>query len=186
MEIDENILEHYNKGNEKDRLNNLNPLEKIRTWDILNRYLPKNTKIIADIGGGPGVYAFMLSEQGYEVHLLDAVPLHIQQANEIDKTAKHKLATIQVGDARKLPYKDNFADAILSFGPLYHLTNKSDRKQALQEAYRILKQGGLIFSVGISKYASLLDGFKQKFILDDDYRRIVLGDLNTGDQRIAN
>ncbi len=32
--------------------------------------------VILDVGGGPGVYACWLAKQGYEVHLVDATPLH--------------------------------------------------------------------------------------------------------------
>jgi 2-polyprenyl-3-methyl-5-hydroxy-6-metoxy-1,4-benzoquinol methylase len=32
------------------------------------------------VGGGAGVYALPLAKQGYEVHLIDAVDLHFEQA----------------------------------------------------------------------------------------------------------
>lgn len=183
MEIDENIIDYYNKGNEKNRLDDHNSLERIRTLDILSRYLPKTNATIVDIGGGAGIYSFILSAQGYNVHLLDAITLHIEQATELNNSAVHKLKSIRVGDAKKVPFNDNFADIVLFFGPLYHLTNKKDRIQALQEAYRILKPGGKIFSVGITKFASLLDGFANKFILDPIFQQIVMADLKNGQHR---
>ena len=184
MDFDEEILKYYNKGNERERLDDgLSQIEKVRTLDILERYIPKTASSIVDIGGGTGVYSFLLSEKGFDVHLLDAIPLHINQAKEINKSSKHPLKSLQVGDARNLPFEDNFADIVLLFGPMYHLIKKGDRLKTLEEAFRILKTGGMIFSVGISKFASLLDGFKKDFILDEGFRKIANEDLRTSQHR---
>jgi hypothetical protein len=44
------------------------------------RHLPRPPAIIVDVGGGPGVDARWLADQGYKVHLVDPVPLHVKQA----------------------------------------------------------------------------------------------------------
>ncbi len=46
-------------------------IEKLRTQELLHRYLPPPPGLILDIGGGAGVYAFWLAERGYQVHLVD-------------------------------------------------------------------------------------------------------------------
>ncbi|WP_329453590.1 class I SAM-dependent methyltransferase [Streptomyces sp. NBC_01724] len=45
----------------------------------------------------------------------------------------------------------------LLLGPLYHLTERDDRLQALAEARRVVKPGGLVAAAGISRFAPLLD-----------------------------
>ena len=183
-DFNKEIADYYNKGAEKGRLDNeTNQLEKIRTLDIFKRYIPKSAKIVVDVGGGAGVYSFVLSEQGFNVHLIDAIPLHIEQAKEINKNHNHPLESIVVGDARNLQFTDSFADIVLLLGPMYHLTEKKDRLKSLSESYRILKPGGIIFTAGISKYASLLDGFDRKFILDEEFRKIVNEDLKTSQHK---
>ena len=83
MDYDERFMSYYNKGLEDARLElESNKLEKIRTLDLLERHLPKPPAVILDIGGATGVYSFILSDLGYEVHLIDAMPLHITQAKE--------------------------------------------------------------------------------------------------------
>jgi SAM-dependent methyltransferase len=42
-------------------------------------------------------------------------------------------------------------------GPPYHLTNPEDRLAALREARRILRPGGRLLAVAISRFASLFD-----------------------------
>lgn len=150
--LDPATVKYYELGKEKDRLQSLQ-LEKDRTLKILQKMMPKPPAVVLDVGGAAGVYSFPLAEAGYEVHLSDPVPLHIEQAEE----QIGQLASCTVGDARKIEQPDNSADVVLFFGPLYHLDDPFDRMQALQEAYRVLKPGGKIFAVGISRFSSLMN-----------------------------
>src|SRR5688500_14621936 len=74
-------LSYYETGIETRRLQSgPGPLELARTREILERYLPPAPAVVLDVGGGPGIYAYWLARRGYEVHLVDAVPLHVEQA----------------------------------------------------------------------------------------------------------
>jgi SAM-dependent methyltransferase len=74
-------------------------------------------------------------------------------------------------------------DAVLLLGPLYHLTGRGDRIQALREARRVLRPGGLLFAVGIGRFASLLSGMVDNFLGDPEARVIVERDLRDGQHR---
>jgi SAM-dependent methyltransferase len=130
------------------------------------------------------MYAFWLARQGYEVHLVDAHPLHIElarQASHVQPDAP--LAEIVIGDARSLERPDTSVDVVLLLGPLYHLTERHDRLKALLEAHRILRPGGVLFAVGISRFASALDGLRQGFLDDPVFVKIVERDLTDGQHR---
>ena len=72
---------HYDSGVERPRLGQgTGRLEFARTCEVIERYLPPAPAVVLDVGGGPGVYACWLARRGYEVHLVDAVPLHVEQA----------------------------------------------------------------------------------------------------------
>jgi ubiquinone/menaquinone biosynthesis C-methylase UbiE len=45
----------------------------------------------------------------------------------------------------------------LLLGPLYHLVEVRDRAQALSEAARVTRPGGLVVAAGINRYAGLLE-----------------------------
>jgi len=76
------LAAYYNLGREKGRLERgTGSLEQVRTQDILVRFLPKQGVII-DVGGAAGVYALWLARLGYQVHLVDLMPLHVQQAQQ--------------------------------------------------------------------------------------------------------
>ena len=86
-----------------------------------------------------------------------------------------------IGDACKLPYADTSADAVLLFGPLYHLTEQTDRLNALREAYRVLKSGGILLAYGIMRYASLVYAINKGFFDRDDYFEMISRELENGD-----
>ena len=161
--LDPSLEKYYAEGNERDRLSS-HRLEKDRTLRILKKVLPPSPAIIIDVGGAAGVYAFELAQLGYGVHLIDPVALHIHQAKEHARISGHSLASYAIGDARHIEREKNSADVVLFFGPLYHLADPADRHKALSEAYRVLKPGGLLLAVGISRFASFMDAAHKNVI----------------------
>jgi ubiquinone/menaquinone biosynthesis C-methylase UbiE len=175
---------YYEAGREHARLErSTGALERMRTQELIARYVPPPPATVLDVGGGTGPYAFWLAEQGYTVHLLDAMPLHVEQARRLDEGRTARLAGISEGDARHLPFADESADVVLLLGPLYHLTGRGDRLEAWREAHRVARVGGVVLAAGISRYASLLDGLSRGFLDDPDFVRIVREDLATGQHR---
>jgi ubiquinone/menaquinone biosynthesis C-methylase UbiE len=178
------ILDFYGKGKEESRLGaSLGRLELIRTWEILGRYLPPPPCRVMDVGGGTGVYALPLASRGYEVHLIDPVTLHVERARELSRAAETPLASVDVGDARRLTIPDSTFDVVLLFGPLYHLTNAAERVQALAEARRVLVPGGLVLAAYISRFASACDGIQEGALRDPAFAAIVERDLTDGIHR---
>jgi SAM-dependent methyltransferase len=177
-------LAHYGTGYERERLaEGMSRLESARSQALLRRYLPPAPAVVLDIGGGPGAYATWLAREGYRVHLLDAVPLHVEQAREASARQPDAPFAAEVGDARDLPYGDRTTDAVLLFGPLYHLTDRDDRLRALSEVGRVLRPGGVFLAAAISRFASLVDGLKHGFLGDPAFRQILAHDLEDGQHR---
>ena len=176
-------LAYYARGHEARRLGEGHgPLEFARTCDILARCLPSPPATVLDVGGGPGPYAVWLAPRGYRVVLIDAVPLHVAQARDAAARAGQTIDA-RVGDARRLEEADGSADAVLLLGPLYHLTERTARLQALREARRVLRPGGLVVAAGVSRFASLLSGLFDGFLADPAFREIVEQDLRDGQHR---
>jgi SAM-dependent methyltransferase len=179
------VQSYYARGGETRRLfNGHGQIELARTQEILLRHLPPPPGVILDVGGGPGVYACWLASRGYRVHLIDAMPLHVEQARQASaRQPETPVASLRVGDARGLEEADATVDAVLLLGPLYHLTERTDRIRALREARRVLRPGGLLFAVGIGRFASLLSGMVDNFLGDPEARVIVDRDLRDGQHR---
>src|SRR5580692_9731614 len=150
--------EYYELGKEAARLSSSGAgrLEFERTQEIVLRHLPKPPATIADIGGGPGRYALWLAGLGYRIVHRDLVPLHVEQVRKTGVAGSSIDSAI--GDARSLDLADASVDAVLLLGPLYHLSRRADRVQALREAARIVRPGGPVFGAAISRWATRLDG----------------------------
>lgn len=181
----QDIIDHYTRtGSEDYRLNrDIGQLEYERTKEIITRYLSPGRTVILDVGGGTGAYAFWLAEEGYEVHLLDLVSRHLVMARQKATQRSMRLASMQVGDARALPFADACADLVLLLGPLYHLTERAERLRALRESARVVRSGGRVFCAAISRFASMLDGFCSYLFDDAAYESIVDRDLLDGQHR---
>ncbi|HEU4947898.1 MAG TPA: class I SAM-dependent methyltransferase [Kribbella sp.] len=124
-------------------------LERTRLRDFLTRYLPEPPADVADVGGGTGVHATWLKDQGYAVELLDPMPHHVEQARSAGLTAV-------LGDARRLPWDNEYFDAALLAGPMYHLPGAADRRLALREAVRVIRPGGFVAVIAINRAANLI------------------------------
>lgn len=175
------LLEHYTNGQEVLRLDrSVGQLELMRTQEILMRHLPAAPARVLDVGGGPGRYAVWLAGLGYDVQLLDLVPLHVEQARGAFAGEQLANARADVGDARELPFATATQDVVLLLGPLYHLQSGADRARALAEAARVLRPGGVFCAAAISRYASLLDGFSRALVRDPVFIELMERDLATG------
>ena len=181
----EAVATHYGSGYEANRLaQGTSQLEHERCRELLGRFLPAALATVYDIGGGPGGYACWLAQKGYDVRLIDITPLHVELARQASsRQPQAPVATMEVGDARALSWGDKTADAVLLFGPLYHLTDRADRVQALREARRVLRAGGVLLAAAISRFASALDGLARGFLKDPNFDRIVFRDLTDGQHR---
>jgi SAM-dependent methyltransferase len=134
--VDQEILAYYECNDERGRLAaGRQRIEFLRVWELLERFPPSPPAAVLDVGGAAGRYSVPLAAAGYEVRLVDPVPVLVAQAEQAAREAGVPLAA-EAGDARSLPAADDSADAVLLFGPLYHLTDSADRVTALPEARR--------------------------------------------------
>jgi SAM-dependent methyltransferase len=173
--VQDEISAYYRRMGELTRLaSGVGRLEFLRTWDIITRELPPAPVSILDVGGATGVYAGPLAAAGYRVHLVDPILEQVAAAAELPGV------TATVGDARDLDQTDASVDAVLMFGPLYHLHDRADRVRAWSEARRVLRPGGLAVAATISRFASFLDGVSREFAQDPEFRAVTDRDLTDG------
>jgi SAM-dependent methyltransferase len=177
-ELAAEMVAHYGLGAERARLSaGAGRVERARTEEVLARWLPPPPARILDVGGGPGTYVPWLAGQGYDVHLVDPVPLHVEQALEAGAR------TARVGDARTLGESGASCDAVLLLGPLYHITDRAGRVRALAEARRVVRPEGVVAAAAVSRFASLFDGLFRGALDDPAFRSIVERDLVDGQHR---
>ncbi len=126
--------------------------EKGENFTRIQEDIPKITKLfkknkvkrVLDLGCGAGRHTVYLAKCGFDVYGIDI-------SNEGIKITKRRLKKqglkthLKIGDIhKKLPYKDNFFDAIISVRVLNHGRIR-DIRRAIKEIKRVLKPNGLIF-----------------------------------------
>jgi SAM-dependent methyltransferase len=138
------------------------PVERHITLRWLARLAPANAEV-AEIGVGGGIYSEYLARKGCRLRLVDVSTRLLDAAAARLRAAGlgEAIAGISRESATRL---DNSAagafDTVLMLGPLYHLCALEARRQAVAEAARILKPGGVLFAAGINRLSYLRDFFR--------------------------
>lgn len=171
------LTEYYNNYDEDGRLASKHgQVEFLTTMKYINKFLKKGMRVL-EVGAGTGRYSLAIAEKGFQV---DAIEL-IQHNIDVLKSKITGNCNIDVrrGNAVDLSCYDNETfDITLVLGPLYHLFNEEDKKQAIREATRVTKKGGIIFVSYCMNDATIISwGFQNGNILEGIQSGIV--DRNT-------
>ena len=117
---------------------------------------------ILEVGCGRGVGAKLIYETYKPIHLylLDLDIRMIKKAARRLNRENEKPISFCVGDAARLPMRDDSLDAVFGFGFLHHVPAWRD---GLAEVARVLKHGGVYFME--EYYPSLYQNFITKHIV---------------------
>ena len=115
--FDPEIADYYERAPEEHRLEQ-GPfqLERARTRELIQRFVPPPPATVVDVGGAAGAYALWLAELGYAVHLVDVVPRLVAEAERRSAAARRPLISCRIGDARGLDIPAGSADIVLLLG----------------------------------------------------------------------
>ena len=162
--ISKTLNDFYTKASEETRLDSgMGFFEFERIKSLIDRHLYKTNATIVDVGGGTGKYSEWLANMGHDVHLIEPVEKHLKLAQKRAQQSKNPFS-VTLGESRNLELNNAFADLVILHGPLYHLQEKEDRLQTIQEAKRVLKKGGIVLGFAINSAASTVAGLLQGLI----------------------
>lgn len=140
----EYLQAYYVENPERDRLtkDNIHRVEFDATCAIIDHYFPDTFRVL-DCCAGSGEYSFYLAKSGHSVVAGDLLDVHVKliRSNPLSNLLK----SIYCGNVLSLNhFSDNSYDAVICFGAFYHLANPSDRKRALNEINRVLRNDGIL------------------------------------------
>jgi len=152
-----NLIEnHYSNYDEEARLGYRHgQVEFITTMKYLEKYLHPGAYVL-EVGAGTGRYSCAIADLGHRVEAVELVPHNI----EIFKGKITPAQDIRVsqGNALDLNVFDcDMFDITLVLGPMYHLYTALDKEQAIREALRVTKPGGIVFVAYIIGDAAILE-----------------------------
>lgn len=173
MDTQTYLTQFYESYDEAGRLSTRHGfVEYTTTMHYITKYLRPGMRIL-EIGAGTGRYSHTLARNGFTV---DAVEL-VQ--HNIDLFCAHthpdEQISIRQGDARNLGmFPDHTYDLTLLLGPMYHLFEEEHKKQALSEAIRVTKPGGIVFVAYCGNDATILQFcFQLGMFRDEHYRNLI-------------
>ena len=126
--------------------------KKGKVFTKVKRDLPKfvavlkknNVKKILDLGSGSGRHVIYFAKEGFDSFGIDIAEEGIKITKDWLKKENLK-ANLKIGNIyEKLPYPDDFFDAILTTGVISH-SDIGGIRRAIKEIERILKPQGFIF-----------------------------------------
>jgi SAM-dependent methyltransferase len=160
QEIMEKVKTFYNRHREmEDRRLTDNALEMPVTLRYIEKYLSPGDRVL-DIACGTGRYAEALLGKGYRLSVNDLSERNM--ALTLNRVKDHpRLEHVCVSDAMdsSIWVRESW-DAVLLFGPLYHLREKEQRLELLRKAKHHTTGNGLVYSAFMSRTAALLFGIK--------------------------
>ncbi len=147
------LIAQYTGADEDSRLTRqyIAQIEYDTTMHVLKPYWKKGSKL-CELGAATGRYALAFAEQGCDVTAVELAPEQVALMRQQAKERQLSLA-MHEGDACDVSFIDDASqDICLMLGPMYHLTTLEQRNQAIAEAKRILKPGGILAVAYISRF----------------------------------
>ena len=161
METVQALTRYYENYDEYNRLcSRYGMVEFLTTLRYIEKYLRPGMRIL-EIGAATGRYSHYFARKGYAVDAVELVDHNIEIFRQNTKPGEN--ITITQGNAKDLSgFEENTYDITLLLGPMYHLFTVEEKLQALSEAIRGTKNGGIVFIAYCMGDASvLLYGFRR-------------------------
>lgn len=171
MQQNQYLTDFYSQYDEDARLCSPHgSVEFLTTMRYIEKYLKPGCRVL-EIGAGTGRYSHALARQGYTVDAVELVEHNIEVFRQNTRPGEN--VTVRQGNALDLSaFAEGTYDITLLLGPLYHLYCTEDKRQALREALRVTRPGGIIFAAYVISDGCLVDeGFFHQSIDVADYLR---------------
>ncbi len=173
MDTEGILTEYYSGYDENGRLlSQHGQVEFLTTMRYIEKYLQPGMRVL-EIGAATGRYSHTLARLGYRVDAVELVQHNIDIFQQ--NTQPGEDITVCQGNAKKLDmFGDDLFDITLLLGPMYHLFTVEDQKQALLEAIRVTKPGGVIFAAYCGNDATMVQYcFGRGMLRENRYQKLV-------------
>lgn len=108
---------------------------------------------VLEVGTGPGFFAILLRELGYDVTAIDLTPAMLEEAKKNAGELADRICWMEM-NAEALRFKDESFDVVVSRNLTWNLPHPG---KAYAEWARVLKPGGLLLNFDANWYAYLFD-----------------------------
>lgn len=173
METEKILDAYYSAYDEDGRLaTQSGSVEYLTTMHYIHKYLRSGMKVL-EIGAATGRYSHALAREGWTVDAVELVQHNIDIFRQ--NTQPGEAVTIRQGNAKDLSFlEDDTYDITLLLGPMYHLFTIEEQRQALAEAVRVTKKGGVVFAAYCGNDATIIQFcFGRGMLRENRYQKLV-------------
>ena len=173
METLQALTQFYNNYDEEGRLlSKHGQVEFLTTMRYIEKYLRPGMRVL-EIGAATGRYSHSLARKGYRVDAVELIQHNIDIFNTLTRPGED--ITIRQGNAKDLScFADDTFDMTLLLGPMYHLFTVEEQQQALSEAIRVTKKGGIIMAAYCGNDATIVQFcFGRGMLREQRYQELI-------------
>jgi SAM-dependent methyltransferase len=170
---EEAIRRYYDDNPEREWIRTQKSLYSSIEFELIQRAIAKNSRgeglHMLELGCGPGRHALALARRGHFVSLVDQSEACVSFARQKFRECKleDKLVSANVAPVQQWePPKTELYDAVLIFGPLYHLLTAVDRERCLEVGTRRMRLDGTVYCTFITLFSVLKDLLKRGRVAD--------------------
>jgi SAM-dependent methyltransferase len=123
-----------------NQISNRFDISRVRIWPCVKKFLDSfsSSSILLDVGCGNGknmLYRTDLNFKGIDFSI------------KLVEICKNKNLDVIESSMTNIPHDNNYFDGIIVIASYHHLSNDLERKQTLDELYRVIKSGGKVLIV---------------------------------------
>ena len=115
--------------------------------------IPASKIRVLEVGTGPGFFAILLCEMGYDVTAIDLTPAMLAEAKKNAGEAAGRIRFLEM-NAEALSFTDGSFDVVISRNLTWNLPHP---RKAYAEWSRVLRSGGLLLNFDANWYSYLFD-----------------------------
>lgn len=158
-------------------------------FDVVHRAVCARVPVgghLLELGSGPGQRALRFAAQGYRMTLNDVSEGSLHRAADefVRAGLSARLAAVHCGSALELRVDEPLFDAVLAFGPLYHLLEADADRDCLARAAAAIRPGGYLFAIFLTRLSVPKDLIRLGLV--EEASRVLQSDyLRTGVYQVS-
>ncbi|MBQ2546464.1 MAG: class I SAM-dependent methyltransferase, partial [Clostridia bacterium] len=165
-----NMFEYFGYFGEQAQDDRLIQTENLVIASLFDKYLPTGGTLL-DSAAGRAQFCFRFAEAGWEVTAGDLIADRVEALKEDPRAPLVK--EFYCASPRNLSrFETGSFDAVVSLGPIYHMSSRAEREAFVRESVRVLKDDGYFAFSFMSPFAMTVGQFLTAVRTEDNRDRL--------------
>ncbi|MBQ2546892.1 MAG: class I SAM-dependent methyltransferase [Clostridia bacterium] len=165
-----NMFEYFGYFGEQTQDDRLIRTENEVIASLFDKYFPAGGTLL-DSAAGRAQFCFRFAERGWEVTAGDLIADRVEALEADPRAALVK--EFYCASSRNLSrFASGSFDAVISLGPIYHMSNRAEREAFVRESVRVLKDGGTFAFSFMTPFAMNIGQFLTAVRTEDNRERL--------------